>query len=373
MKKIIRISLLVIFLGLVVYTIFYLYKKDQKAPEMYTTSSPFVTNIIKRTVATGSVVPRKEIDIKPKISGIIEKLYVEPGDIIKKGDLIAKVRVIPNMVSLNEGESRLKKSEINLKEIELDYQRKKQLFEQKVIPEADFQVVTLKYQNAQSDYKTAEDNLQIIKEGVTKDAGEMTNTLVRSTIDGMVLQVPIEEGNSIIESNNFNDGTTIATIANMNEMIFKGKIDESEVGKLKLDMPLIMHIGAIEDKEFYAILEYISPKGVAENGAIQFEIKAAVQLNDSLFIRAGYSANADIVLARKDSVLSISERLITFEKGKAFVFVETSSQQFEKNEIKTGLSDGINIEIISGLSPTDKLKDKVEGKKSEKKSRRRRR
>jgi len=359
MRKIIRISVLILFLGLVVYTIFYLYKKDQKAPVVYTTTSPFVTNIIKRTVATGSVVPRKEIDIKPKISGIIEKLYVEPGDIIKKGDLIAKVRVIPNMINLNEAESRLKRAKITLKETELDYNRKKKLYEQKVIAEADFQVVELKFQNAQSDYKTAEDNLQIIKEGVTKDAGEITNTLVRSTIDGMVLQVPIEEGNSIIESNNFNDGTTIATVANMNEMIFKGKIDESEVGKLKLQMPLIMHIGAIENKEFHAILEYISPKGVAENGAIQFEIKAAMQLNDSIFIRAGYSANADIVLARKDSVLAIPESVISFENGKTFVEIEKGEQNFEKKEIKVGLSDGINIEIVSGLTAEDKIKNRM--------------
>jgi len=359
MRKIIRISVLILFLALVVYTIFYLYKKDQAAPVVYTTTSPSVTNIIKRTVATGSVVPRKEIEIKPKISGIIEKLYVEPGDIIKKGDLIAKVRVIPNMISLNEAESRLKRAKITLKETELDYNRKKKLYGQNVIAEADFQIVELKFQNAQSDYKTAEDNLQIIKEGVTKDAGEITNTLVRSTIDGMVLQVPVEEGNSIIESNNFNDGTTIATVANMNEMIFKGKIDESEVGKLRLQMPLIMHIGAIENKEFHAVLEYISPKGVAENGAIQFEIKAAMQLNDSIFIRAGYSANADIVLARKDSVLSIPESIITFENEKVFVEIEKETQKFEKKEIKVGLSDGINIEIVSGLNKEDKIKNRM--------------
>ena len=359
MKKAIRISVLILFLGLVVYTIYYLYKKDQTAPVVYTTTTPFVTNIIKRTVATGSVVPRKEIEIKPKISGIIEKLYVEPGDIIKKGDLIAKVRVIPNMINLNEAESRLKRAKITLKETELDYNRKKKLYQQRVIAEADFQIVELKYQNAQSDAKTAEDNLQIIKEGVTKDAGEITNTLVRSTIDGMVLQVPVEEGNSIIESNNFNDGTTIPTVANMNEMIFKGKIDESEVGKLKLQMPLIMHIGAIENKEFYAVLEYISPKGVAENGAIQFEIKAAMKLNDSIFIRAGYSANADIVLARKDSVLAISESIISFEDGKTYVEIEIEKQKFEKKEIKTGLSDGINIEIISGIKEEDKIKNRM--------------
>ena len=359
MKKLIRVSVLVGFLALVVYTVYYLYQKNQEEPIKYETVQAFKTNIIKQTVATGSVVPRKEIDIKPKISGIVEKLYVLPGDKVKKGDLIAKVRVIPNMVSLNEADSRVKRAEISLKEAELEFNRKKKLYEQKVIADAEFQVVDLKYQNAEAELKTAQDNLQLIKEGVTKDAGEITNTLVRSTIDGMVLQVPIEEGNSIIESNNFNDGTTIATVANMNEMIFKGKIDESEVGKLREGMKLIMHIGAIENMTFDAILEYISPKGEKENGAMQFEIKAAVQLQDSLFIRAGYSANADIVLARKDSVLAIPESLLIFEDEKQFVELEISEQKFEKREIKTGLSDGINIEILSGITKDDKLKGKM--------------
>jgi len=359
MKKIIRISVLVGFLALVVYTVYYLYQKDQEAPVKYETTQAFKTNIIKRTVATGSVVPRKEIEIKPKISGIIEKLYVEAGNTIKKGDLIAKVRVIPNMVSLNEAESRLKRAKISYRDVELEYNRKKTLYDKKVIADAEYQTIEIKYENAKEEVKTAENNLQLIKEGVTKDDGKTTNTLVRSTISGMVLQVPVEEGNSIIESNNFNDGTTIATVANMSEMIFKGKIDESEVGKLKEGMNLIMHIGAIENKTFDAVLEYISPKGEKENGAIQFEIKAAVKLVDTLFIRAGYSANADIVLAKRDSVLAISESLVSFEDEKTYVEVETSEQKFEKREIKTGLSDGINIEILSGISSDEKLKGKV--------------
>lgn len=359
MRKVFRISVLVAFLALVVYTVFYLYQKNQSEPTQYETVQAFKTNIVKRTVATGSVVPRKEIDIKPKISGIVEKLYVEPGDKVAKGDLIAKVRVIPNMVNLNEAGSRVKRSKIGFREVELEFNRKKKLYEQNVIADAEFQVVELKLENAKEELKTAEDNLQLIKEGVTKDAGKITNTLVRSTIDGMVLQVPIEEGNSIIESNNFNDGTTIATVANMTEMIFKGKIDESEVGKLKVGMSLIMHIGAIEDQDFDAKLEYISPKGIKENGAMQFEIKAAVQLLDSIFIRAGYSANADIVLAKRDSVLAISESLMSFEEGKCFVEVEVDTQKFEKREIKTGLSDGISIEILEGIDKDDQLKGKV--------------
>jgi len=359
MKKIIRISVLIGFLALVVYTVVYLYQKNQEEPVKYETVQAFKTNIVKQTVATGSVVPRKEIDIKPKISGIVDKLYVEPGDMVKKGALIAKVRVIPNMVSLNEAGSRLNRARLSLREAKLEFDRKKKLYEHEVIADAEYQVVELKFETAKEEVKTAEDNLQLIKEGVTKDAGKITNTLVRSTIDGMVLQVPIEEGNSIIESNNFNDGTTIATVANMKEMIFKGKIDESEVGKLSTGMNLIMHIGAIENQTFEAKLEYISPKGEKENGAMQFEIKAAVHLQDSIFIRAGYSANADIVLAKRDSVLAIPESLLVFEDGEIFVEVEKEDQVFEKTEIKTGLSDGINIEVISGISKDDKLKGSV--------------
>jgi HlyD family secretion protein len=358
MKKIIKITLLVMFVGVVLFTLYYLYQKGKQDPVVYEIVQPIKTNIIQRTVATGSVVPRKEIDIKPKISGIVEKLYVEPGDKVKEGDLIAKVRVVPNMLSLNEAESRLKRAESSFKKAELEFNRKQQLYDQKVIADAEYQTTSIQFENAKTELQTAEDNLQLIKEGVSKHSGSVTNTLVRSTIEGMVLQVPIEEGNSIIESNNFNDGTTIATVANMNEMIFKGKVDESEVGKLKAGMSLIMKIGAIEDHSFNASLEYISPKGIEENGAIQFEIEAAVQLVDTIFIRAGYSANADIVLARRDSVLAISESLIKFEEGKSIVEVETEANVFIEKEIKLGLSDGINVEVIGGITKDDKLKGK---------------
>jgi len=342
----------------VIYTIYYLYQKDQKSPIKYELVNVEKNVITKRTVATGSVVPRKEIEIKPKISGIVEVLYVQPGDLVKAGDLIAKVRVIPNMLSLNEAESRLNRAKLSLKEVELEFNRKKLLYDQKVIAKAEFETIELKLDNTKEELSTSESNLQLVKEGVAKSQGAITNTLIRSTITGMVLQVPIEEGNSIIESNNFNDGTTIATVANMSEMIFKGKIDESEVGKLKIGMDLILRIGALEGHDIEAKLEYISPKGVQENGAIQFEIKAAVKLTDAAFIRAGYSANADIVLAKTDSVLVIPERLLIIENGKNYVEIEIKPQVFERKEIQTGLSDGISVEIKSGLQLNDKLKGK---------------
>jgi HlyD family secretion protein len=356
MKTILKILVALVVVGVFAGTILYLYKKSQAKPIVYETTSPFTTDIIRKTVATGSVVPRKEIEIKPKISGIIEEIFVEPGDMVKKGDLIARVKIIPDMINLNNAESRVKRADIQLEESRKNYLRYKQLFEQNVVAEADFLTYEIAFRNATEELRTAEDNLQLIREGATKKLGAATNTLITSTINGMVLLVPVEEGNSVIESNQFNDGTTVATIADMSEMIFEGKVDESEVGKIKEDMELILSIGAIEQESFAARLERISPKGVEENGAIQFEIRAAVELKDQQFIRAGYSANADIVLERVEQVMAINESILHFEGDSTYVEVETSPEQFEKRYIKTGLSDGIVIQVVEGLSMNDKIK-----------------
>lgn len=353
-----KIFVFVVVIGAIIGTMFFLYQKSKKKPVVYEIKSPFISNVVKKTVATGTVVPRKEIDIKPQVSGIVEEIFIEAGNQVKKGDLIARVKIIPNMVELNNAESRLNKAKINYEDSKLVYERQKKVFEQGVIPEAEFQQYRLTYMNALEEQETAESNLQLIKEGVSKKSGTATNTLIRSTIQGMVLDVPVEVGNSVIESNTFNEGTTIASVADMGEMIFEGKVDETEVGKLKLGMPLILSIGAIEEEKFDAELEYIAPKGKEENGAIQFEIKADVKLKENSFIRAGYSANADIVLDRKDSVMVIPESIIKFESegDSAYVEIETQPQIFEKRYIKTGLSDGVNIEVKDGLGISDKIK-----------------
>jgi len=356
MKKIIKILILILFLGAFVGTIYYLYQKSEEEPIIYKTEKPFISTIIDKTVATGSVIPRKEIEIKPQVSGIITELYVEAGDQVKKGDKIARIKIIPNMVSLNSAETRVNNAKINLQDIKIQYDRQKNLFEKGVISERDFQQIKYSYQRAESEVKAAENNLQLIREGTTKDSGKQTNTIVVSTITGTILDVPVEEGFSVTETNNFNAGTTIATVADMGDMIFKGKVDESEVGKIKEGMPLILTIGALENTTFDATLKYISPKGVKENGAIQFEIKADVIQNDSVYIRAGYSANADIVLHRADSVLSIRESLLQFDNGKPYVEVEVDSMKFEKRDILTGLSDGIKVEVKSGVGTNDKIK-----------------
>jgi HlyD family secretion protein len=357
MKSFFRILLIVILVGVFGFTIYYLYGKSKDVPVIYETTSAFIApNIIKKTVATGSVNPRKEIDITPKVSGIIEELYIEPGQMVQQGDVIAKIKIIPNMVNLNNAESRVNRAQISLENAKRKFDRQKELYQDGVIPAAEYEQYELEYQNAREELASAHNNLALIQEGQTKESGKVTNTLVRSTIEGMVLSVPVEQGNSVIESNTFNAGTTIATIADMTEMIFEGKIDETEVGKIREGMPLILLIGAIEDLSFEAVLEHISPKGVEENGAIQFEIKADVVLREDQFIRAGYSANADIVLARVDSVLAVPESVIQFEGDTAFVEIETNPQVFERRTVELGLSDGIHIEVISGITEDEKIK-----------------
>lgn len=324
---------------------------------VYNTAQPFISSIIKKTVATGTISPQKEVLIKPRVSGIIEKVYVVEGQMIREGDAIAKVKIVPDMLSLNNAENRVKVAEINLQDAQTSFERQKKLVEQKVLGNAELQGFQLALNNATQELTTARDNLQLIKEGALKDQGSASNTLIRATASGMVLEVPVKEGNSVIESNTFNEGTTIATIADMGKMLFEGKLDESEVGKIREGMDLLITIGALEGYTFNAKLEHISPKGIAENGAVQFKIKAQVDLQKGVFVRSGYSANADIVLARADSVLAISESLLVFEGDSAYVEVETSPQVFVKRPVKVGLSDGIKVEIKEGLNMEDKIKD----------------
>ncbi len=363
MKKFLKIFFAIILLGAFAYTIYFLFQKSQEKPLVFESQTAEIGDIIKKTTATGSVIPRKEIEIKPQVSGIIDELFVEEGDHITKGSLIARVKIIPNMVQLNEAEARLKRAKIQLADAQKDYTRNKGLLEKEVISQSMFEDYEVVYNNAVQEVETAEDNLALIREGQKQNANESSNTLIRSTIEGMVLEIPVEIGNSVIESNTFNAGTTIATVADMNDMIFEGNIDESEVGKIEEGMPMVLTIGALEDESFVAILEHISPKGTEENGAIQFKIKAEVSLRDSIFVRANYSANAAIELERRDSVLQIKESLLLFDgKDSAYVEIEKAPQEYEKRYLKTGLSDGINIEIIEGLSKEDKIKVPNSGK-----------
>lgn len=358
MKKIILslvgIGVLASFVG----TTIFLYQKSQEKPVIYEVVSPFRTDIVKKTVATGNILPRKEVDIKPQVSGVVDKLFVEAGTRVKKGDLIARIHLIPDMEHLNNAESQLEKAQINFRNADSDLQRQKQLFEKKLVSEFDFNKFQLDYELQEEAVRSAENNVALIKEGASKKSGQVSN-LVRATVGGMILDVPVKEGAFVIETNTFNEGTTIANIANMKDMIFEGQLDESEVGKVRDGMTLLLDIGAVDGEPFGAELEYVSPKGIDDQGTIKFEIRAAISLDENNFLRAGYSANADIVLARKDQVLAINEGNLIIEEGKTFVDLEVSDQEFRRQEISVGISDGINIEVVSGLDEKAKIKKLV--------------
>ncbi len=350
------IILSVILLSIVGGAIF-LYSKNQQPDIVFGTVKPEYKDIVKKTVATGSIVPRKEIEIKPQVSGLISKMYVEEGDVVDRGDLIASVEIVPDMVSLNNAENRLRRANIALTNAEREYNRNKPLYEEGVISDIAFRQAELNFNNAKEEVAAARDNLDLIRKGSTSRSGRNSLTNVRATAAGMVLEIPVEEGFSVIEANNFNDGTTVAIVANMEDMVFEGKIDESEVGKLSLGMDLLLTVAAIDDASFHARLEFIAPKGVEENGAIQFEIRAALENVQDKFLRAKYSANADIVLESRDSVMVLPEGLLSFEGDSAYVEIETSPLSFSRQYVETGLSDGINIEIKSGIRDDDAVKD----------------
>ena len=358
MKKYLKITLLVVVAAIFIGTFIFLYQKSKPKTTVYETITPEIADLEKTTVATGKVEPRDEVLIKPQISGIISEVYKEAGQTIKQGEVIAKVKVIPELGQLNSAESRVRVAEISTAQAETDHERIKKLYNDKLISREDYEKSEVEIKKAR-ELQTAKDALEIIKEGITKNSASFSSTLIRSTIDGLILDVPIKVGNSVIMSNTFNDGTTIATVANMNDLIFKGKIDETEVGRIHEGMPVKLTIGALQNLTFDAEQEYISPKGVEENGANQFEIKAAVHAPDSVQIRSGYSANAEIVLQRAQKVLAVPEGIIEFSGDSTFVWVMTDSipeQKFERRQIKTGMSDGIKLEIKEGLTGKEKIR-----------------
>jgi HlyD family secretion protein len=369
MKKILRIFLLVALVAVVGLTFVFLWKKSQPVVQTYEIVTVAKGNIEKKAVATGKVEARNEIQIKPQIAGIISELYKEAGEHVKKDEVIAKIKVIPDMVSLNSAQSRLNIAEINLKQAETDFKRQKELFEKQVISKEEMEKASVSYKSTKEEYEASKDNFDLVKDGITKKAGSQSNTLVRSTIDGMILDIPVKVGNSVIQTNSFNEGTTIATVANMNDMLFIGKVDETEVGRIHEGMPLVLSIGALNDRKFDAKLEYISPKGTEESGAIMFEIKAAAKIPSDVFVRAGYSANAEIILQNVKNVITVPESVIEFNKDTAFVNILKTEkpQTFEKRIIKTGLSDGINIEVTSGLKVKEKIRGAVIDMKKNKK------
>lgn len=358
MKKGVTIAVLV-FIALVFFgALYYLYAKNQESPIVFETEKPETKTIVKTTIATGNIVPDEEVLIKPNISGIIEAVYIKAGEHVKAGDPIAKIRVVANVSSLSSSQNQMVSAKIELDNQEKIYQRQKTLFDKGVISANDFQNAETAWKQAKQTYSAAKQGLDIVKTGTASGLGNYANTMIRSTVTGMVLDVPVKVGNQVIESNNFNEGTTIATMADVGRMIFVGKLDESEVGKVKENLPIEITVGAIENKKFDAVLNYIAPKGKTENGAIQFEIKGALLNRDATFIRAGLSANASIILDKAENTLALKESLIQFDQKtqKPFVEVETSAQKFEKRDVTLGVSDGIYVQIKQGVKSGDKVK-----------------
>jgi HlyD family secretion protein len=353
MKRIIKYLILGIIAVLFVGTLVFLFRKSQQPPMVYQLDSPAQMTIVKKTVATGKVVPRREVEVKSQVSGVVEKLYVVAGQTVKKGAIIARISLRPNMLNVASAEAQLLQARLNLQNQSADMQRYQKLLSDRVISESQFRQYETNYNMQKEAVASAENTVALLKTGATKDK---VSNMIPATIDGVVLDVPNKEGAFILESSTFQSGTSIATLADMNDMIFEGLVDESEVGKLKEGMELVLNVGALQGKPFKATLEYIAPKGVTDQGTIKFTIRAAVVLDKELFLRSNYSANADIVLDKREDALAINEGNLIVEGDKTFVEVETAPQQFEKREIGTGLSDGINIEVVSGLDKDQKIK-----------------
>lgn len=354
-KLIMAALIAVVFIG----TFVFLYQKSQPKPVVYNEFTPKVTDISKVTVITGKIEPRDEVSVKPQISGIITHLYKQAGDMVSAGEVIAKVKVIPDMGQLSSAEARVRLAGINLKQAQVDFDREESLYRQRLVSEEEYDKQKQALSQAREEMAAAQDALEVVRDGVSKSNANASSTLIRSTISGLILDVPVKVGNTVVLSNTFNDGTTIATVANMNDLIFRGNIDETEVGRLVEGMPMKITVGALQDLRFDAVLEYVSPKAVENNGANQFEVKAAVTAVRDGKIRSGYSANAEIVLAKAENVLSVPESAIEFSGDSTFVYVVGGAGEqktYRRTQVVTGLSDGVNIEIKSGITTKDKVR-----------------
>jgi HlyD family secretion protein len=356
MKRIITWLFGLVLVFLIGLAFFVLWRKSQSKDVVFQTEQPEVTDIVKKTVATGSIVPRKEVEVKPKVSGVLATLEVEPGDVVKEGDELGKIRIIPDALRTNEASSAVRTAQIAYDNAKRELDRNEALFKRGVVADAELQKFRTDFALQKQELATARSNLQLVKEGATRAQGKESTLIVTATVGGTVIDVPVKEGFSVIQANNFNAGTTIAVIADMTDIIFDGRVDEAEVAKIKEGMKLSIKVGAIENERLDGTLEYIAPKGKEIDGAIQFEIKAKVLPSKKTKIRANYSANADIVLDEKKQVLAIREALLQYDGDKPYVEVETAPQTFVRHDVKLGLSDGIKVEIVSGVSKTDHIK-----------------
>lgn len=355
LKFIVAGVIALVFIG----TFVFLWMQSRPKTVEYEVCTPKVMDLRKTTIVTGKIEPRNEVNVKPQISGIITEIMKEAGQMVQAGEIIAKVKVIPDMGQLSNAQARVRLAQINLKQAKTNYQREKALFDKGLVSADEFDKVRQAYNQAREERQAADDNLEVVRDGVSSGNANTSSTLIRSTISGLILDVPVKVGNTVILSNTFNDGTTIATVANMNDLIFRGNIDETEVGSLVAGMPMKITIGALQNEKLQASLEYISPKAVESNGANQFELKAAITGLGTTRIRSGYSANAEIVLAEAKGVMTVPESCIEFVGNDTFVYlVKGDAQQpvYQRRQVSVGLSDGINIEIKKGLTRKDSVR-----------------
>ena len=359
MKKVFKWMAIVLLGALFVGTFVFLYQKSRPKEQVYEIFDVQLSDLEKKTIVTGKIEPRDEVNIKPQISGIVSEIYKVAGETVKKDEVIAKVKVIPDMGSLSSAENRVRLAEISLSQAQTDFERMQKLYDEKVISAEDYEKSGVVLRQAQAELAASKDALNIQREGISLSNAKMSTTLIRSTIDGLILDIPVKVGNSVILSNSFNDGTTIATVADMSNLIFRGNIDETEVGRIVEGMPVVITVGALQDLRLNAQLEYISPKGIETNGANQFEIKAAITVPEGQTLRSGYGANAEIVLSRVSQAISVPESALEFVGDSTFVYLLTDSvprQSFERRAVTTGLSDGIRIEVKSGLKVGEKVR-----------------
>lgn len=355
-KKIILIVVLLVLALLGAWAFFYNNSKSAQENVTFETTKLFRADIKKTVVATGEVKPRETIEIKPNISGVISKLAVVEGSNVENGELIAQIKVIPNVGSLNNAKQMINSAQITVQNETRNFNRQKSLYDQGVISKSEYESALATFNIAKQNLRNAQNDYKVAQSGIAPGLEKYATTQIRSTIKGMVLSIPVEIGDNVQEINNFSVGTTIATVANIEDMIFEGKVDEADVGKLKEGMEIEIMIGALPNETFTGVLDFISPAGIEENGVVQFEIKASVNLESESFVRAGYSANAEIVTENQKNVLALKEGNIQYDDdGTPFVEVK-KGEEWERKNIRLGTGDGINIAILGGVSETDEIK-----------------
>ena len=355
MKKFGRILIIVLVAAVFVGTFAYLFQRSKPKEAVYQELVPQMGDISKSTVVTGKIQPRDEVNVKPQLNGIVAEVYKKAGETVQQNEIIAKLKVIPDMSQLASAQSRVRLSEVNLKQAQTNHEREKKLYDQQLVSADEYEKVLQALHQAKEEHAIAQEALEIVRDGVASSNKSGSTTLIRSTITGLILDVPVKVGNSVTMSNTFNDGTTIATVANMNDLIFDGNIDETEVGRLHVGLPVRITVGALQDLAFDAALEYIAPKATESNGTNLFEIKASVSVPDSVTIRSGYSANAEIVLQEVQNVLTLPESAIQYDGDQTYVYIQ-GADGYERRDVTCGLSDGVNIEIKEGIKESDKVR-----------------